>query len=294
MLQGSIVALITPMRADGELDGDAWRRLLDWHIAAGTDGVVVAGTTGESASLTEAEFAWLLESALAQARGRLRVLAGTGFPSTRATIERSRLAASLGADAALVVTPAYVRPPQRGLIAHYRAVADACPIPVVLYNVPSRTAVDLQAETSLALAEHPNIIGIKEALADPQRIQQLVDGGLAVLSGDDPSCCESMLAGARGVISVAGNLAPEQMAKLCRLALAGAAAEARALSTELAPLFRCLGLEPNPIPAKWMLARAGWIADRLRLPLVSLDARHHAEAEAVLAGLRLDATADTA
>ncbi len=275
MLKGSIVALVTPMTAATEVDEAAWLALLDWHLASGTNGVVVGGTTGESATLTESEFARLLELAVERAAGRMSILAGTGSSSTAATIERTALAARLGADAALVVTPSYNRPSQRGLLAHFRAVADAADRPVVLYNVPARTAVDLQPETSLALAEHPNIVAIKEAVSDQQRIATLVNGGLAVLSGDDPSCCESMRLGAKGVISVAANVIPAAYARLCKLALSGQAEQARALDAGYAELYEFLGVESNPVPVKWLLSAMGRIDRGIRLPLVPLDARWH-------------------
>jgi 4-hydroxy-tetrahydrodipicolinate synthase len=294
MFRGSIVALVTPMTTDNEIDDQAWTELLDWHLESGTDGVVVAGTTGESATLSAEEFGRLLSLAVERISGKVPVLAGTGFPSTAQTIERTRLASRLGADAALVVTPAYIRPPQRGLEAHFRAVADAAPVPVVLYNVPSRTAVDLAPETSLRLAEHDNIVAIKEAVGDAERVNALISGGLAVLSGDDPSCCERMLAGAQGVISVAANIVPRQMARLCELSLSGQVEAARAEDARLEALYRFLGIESNPVPAKWMLQRMGRTGPGIRLPLVGLDERYHAQAESLMRSLKLDAVADVA
>lgn len=285
MLRGSLVALVTPMKADGSVDEDSWRGLLAWQRAAGTSGVIVAGTTGESAGLTEAEFVRLVRIAIEEAGGQLKVIAGTGFPSTAQTLARTALAARLGADAALVVTPAYNRPSQRGLLAHYLAVADAAELPIVLYNVPSRTAVDLLPETSLALARHPRVVAIKEAVGDPERVRKLVCGGLDVLSGDDPSCCESMLAGARGVVSVAANVVPGVFARLSELALAGRSEEARRLNARLKDLFSFLTVEANPVPVKWLLHRMGRIADGVRLPLVNLDPRFRPQADAILATL---------
>jgi 4-hydroxy-tetrahydrodipicolinate synthase len=290
MFRGSIVALVTPMTRDGQLDEAAWQGLLDWHLASGTNGVVVAGTTGESASLSTQEFNWLLSTALERLGGKMSVLAGTGFPSTSQTIERTRLAASLGADAALVVTPAYVRPSQRGLEAHYRAVADASSIPVVLYNVPSRTAVDLLPETSLRLAGHDNIVAIKEAVGDADRVAALVGGGMVVLSGDDPTCCERMLNGVQGVISVAANVTPRSMARLCELALSGKADAARAENARLDELYRFLAIESNPVPAKWLLERMGRIGPGIRLPLVELYERFRVQGEALMASMPLDVT----
>lgn len=282
MFQGSLVALVTPMTTDGAIDEQGWRSLLAWQRASGTSGVVVAGTTGESASLTEAEFVRLLTIAVEELGGVLKVIAGTGFPSTAQTLARTALAARLGADAALVVTPAYTRPSQRGLLAHYLAVADAAELPVVLYNVPSRTAVDLLPETSLALARHPRVVAIKEAVGDPARVRKLVDGGFDVLSGDDHSCCESMLAGARGVISVAANVVPAVFARLGALALDGRAEEARALNARLQGLLTFLSVEANPVPVKWLLYRMGRIADGVRLPLVNLDPCYRQQAESLL------------
>ncbi|MGY6555412.1 MAG: 4-hydroxy-tetrahydrodipicolinate synthase [Wenzhouxiangella sp.] len=287
MLQGSLVALVTPMTAAGAIDEDSWRSLLRWQREQGTSGVVVAGTTGESASLSEAEFVRLVSIALEEACGKLKVIAGTGFPSTARSIARTALAARLGADAALVVTPAYTRPSQRGLLAHYLAIADQAEIPVVLYNVPSRTAVDLLPETSLALARHPRVIAIKEAVGDPERVRRLVDGGLRVLSGDDPSCCESMLAGAHGVISVAANVVPGVFARISQLALSGQAEEARRLNAGLQGLYAFLTIEANPVPVKWLLHRMGRIADGLRLPLVNLDPRLRPQADDLMASLDL-------
>ncbi len=282
MFHGSLVALVTPMTKDGAIDEDSWRSLLAWHRAAGTSGVVVAGTTGESASLTEPEFARLVETAVDEVGGDLKVIAGSGFPSTAQTLARTALAARLGADAALVVTPAYTRPSQRGLLAHFRAVADAAELPLVLYNVPARTAVDLLPETSLALAQHPRIVALKEAVGDPDRVLRLVAGGLDVLSGDDASCCETMLAGGKGVISVAANVAPEASAQMARFAAASQAEQARDLNTRMRDLLTFLTVESNPVPVKWLLYRMGRIADGLRLPLVNLDPRFQQQAESLL------------
>lgn len=289
-LHGSLVALVTPMDAGGRIDYDAFGELVAWHLDSGTHGLVVAGTTGESPALSEAEFARLLELAVARAGGRIPVLAGTGTASTDKTIAQSRRAAESGADAVLVVTPYYNRPPQRGLEAHYRAVADAVEVPVVLYNVPGRTGVDLAPETSLALNEHPNIAAIKEAVADPERVRRLVEGGMTVLSGDDASACESMLAGARGVISVAANIVPGRFAKMCEQALVGAAADARTRDGTLAPLYAFLGCESNPIPAKWLLARMGRIGDGIRLPLVPLAESAHDDGHRLLDALKPNGT----
>ncbi len=294
MFSGSIAALVTPMTAPGDVDKDAWLELLDWHMDHGTTGVVVAGTTGESATLTNEEFGWLVSSAVERSAGRMQVLAGTGFPSTAETIERTRMAARLSADAALVVTPAYNRPSQRGLDAHFRAVADTSDIPVVLYNVPSRTAVDLLPETTLSLFEHDNIVAIKEAVGDAQRVAELTVGGIPVLSGDDPTCCERMLEGADGVISVAANVIPGDFVRLCDHALAGDVESARRENARLSELYEFLAVESNPVPVKWLLALMGRIGPGIRLPLVALDERFQARGRALLEKMRLDVAADVA
>jgi 4-hydroxy-tetrahydrodipicolinate synthase len=221
MISGSITALITPFEEDGSIDEPRWLGLLDWHRQAGTQGIVVGGTTGESVNLGEGEFERLLTLAVEHSGDSMRVLAGTGSPSTRETLNRTRLAARIGAHAALVVTPAYNRPTQQGLELHYRQVADHGGLPIVLYNVPSRTACDLLPETVARLADHDAIVAIKEAVGDAERVQALLDTGMVVLSGDDPTCCRSMLAGAAGVISVAANVAPRHLVDLCDAAARG-------------------------------------------------------------------------
>jgi len=283
---GSIAALVTPFSADAaEPDRDAWRRLLAWHADAGTAGVVVAGTTGESATLEPAERDELLEIALAEAGDRVQVIAGTGAASTAQAVALSRRAAKLGAAAVLVAAPYYNRPPQRGLLAHFQRIADECPVPVILYNVPARTAVDLEPETVVALADHPNIAGIKEAVADMQRIGAYAGAGLAVFSGDDPSALDAMRHGARGVISVVANVVPESAATMCAKALAGDFTGAASIDARLAPLVRFLSVESNPVPVKWLLASAGRIGGSIRLPLVPLDGRHHDAGRALLESL---------
>jgi 4-hydroxy-tetrahydrodipicolinate synthase len=294
MLSGSITALITPFLDGESLDEGAWVELLDWHRQSGTAGVVVGGTTGESVNLTASEFDRLLFLALERVGDSMRVLAGTGSPSTQETLVRTRAAARAGAHAALVVTPAYNRPTQRGLELHYRAVADVSDIPVVLYNVPSRTACDLSPETVSRLADHPNIVAIKEAVGDRERVRALLATGLTVLSGDDPSCCQAMLAGAAGVISVAANVDPRRMAELCRRASQGEEAQARSIDRELMALYGFLGAESNPIPVKWMLHRMGRIGTGLRLPLTPLDPAYRDEADRLIDTLRLDAVPDVA
>lgn len=284
---GSIAALVTPFTSSGLPDDAAWRELVRWHADRGSDGIVVAGTTGESATLAQDERDALLGAALEAADGRLCVIAGTGAASTEVAVAQSRRAAAVGAEAVLVVTPYYNRPPQRGLALHYRRVADESPVPVVLYNVPSRTAVDLEPDTVLALAEHDNIVAIKEAVPEMERVRAYGGIGLTVLSGDDSSALEAMQNGAAGVVSVAANVAPGAMARLCRAARGADDPGGARLNAELEPLYRFLAVEPNPIPVKWLLSSAGRIGPDLRLPLVPLDTRHHAQGRR-LAGSMLE------
>jgi 4-hydroxy-tetrahydrodipicolinate synthase len=288
MLQGSIVALITPMDSAGRVELERLPALLDFHLEGGTSGIVVAGTTGESATLEADEFDTLVEQVARYVAGRVPVLAGTGSTSTAATIARTQRAGELGADAALVVTPAYYRPSQRGLLAHYRAVADASPLPVFLYNVPGRTAVDLLPETSAALAEHPRIVGLKEALPGAERIRVLrrhCGEDFLLFSGDDDSCGEAILAGADGVISVAANLAPALMARLAECARAGDEAGVKALQARLAPLFSQMSVETNPIPVKWGAYEMGLAGPGIRLPLLPLAEQHRTALRAALEAL---------
>ncbi len=275
-LSGSITALATPFTATGEIDLDAWQRLLDAQLEGGTQAIVVAGSTGEAAALFDAEYDTLLRSAVERVAGRIPVLAGTGLSNTAKTIELTRHVAALGADAALVVTPPYVRPTQAGLIAHYRALADDGALPLVLYNVPGRTGGDLLPETVAELAPHPQIVGIKEARSEAERMAALLafkDEGFSVLSGDDPTACRSMLAGADGVISVASNVLPRAFRRLADLARGGQRDAAQALDARMWPAYDFLGVEPNPIPVKALLARQG-IGHGLRLPLLPLSAAH--------------------
>ena len=287
-LSGSITALATPFNAAGELDLDAWQRLLQQQLDAGTQAVVVAGSTGEAAALYDVEFDLLLRTAVEFVAGRIPVLAGTGLSNTAKTIEQTRRAAALGADAALIVTPPYVRPTQAGLIAHYRAIADDNGLPVVLYNVPGRTGGDLLPETVAELCGHPRIVGIKEARNEPDRMEALLkfrSGDFAVLSGDDPTACRAMLAGADGVISVASNVLPAAMRRLCDLARSGKPDAAHEIDAQLQPTFEFLGVEPNPIPVKAVLALQG-IGHGLRLPLLPLSAAHADAASTTAATVR--------
>ena len=287
-LSGSITALATPFDAAGEIDLDAWRRLLHSQLDGGTQALVVAGSTGEAAALYDVEYDALLRSAVELVAGRVPVLAGTGASNTAKTIEQTRRVAALGADAALVVTPPYVRPTQEGLLAHYRAIADDGALPVVLYNVPGRTGCDLLPETTAALAPHPRIVGIKEARNDAGRMEDLLglrSESFAVLSGDDPTACRAMLAGADGVVSVASNVLPRAFRRLCDLARRGEADAAGALDARMRRCVDFLGVEPNPIPVKAILALQG-IGHGLRLPLTPLSPRHADAAASIAAEIR--------
>jgi 4-hydroxy-tetrahydrodipicolinate synthase len=271
---GSIVALVTPMVESGGLDLAAWDRLLDWHVGAGSDGIVVCGTTGESPTVTPAEAAELVARARARLRGRMPVIAGSGTNSTAGSIERARQAQDSGADALLVVTPYYNKPTQEGLFRHFTAIADSVSIPIILYNVPARTGVDLHPDTVLRLAGHRNIVAIKEA-STAARARELVarlEGRMDVLGGEDACACESMLAGASGVISVTANVAPAAMHELTAAARRGDAARARELDGRLQGLHGALFVEANPIPVKWAVEQLGLIGGALRLPLTRLSA----------------------
>jgi 4-hydroxy-tetrahydrodipicolinate synthase len=275
LYDGSIVAIVTPMAESGELDLAAWDALVDWHVAAGTDGIVVCGTTGESPTLTLAEAVTLVGRAAARLRGRLPLIAGSGTNDTAASIERTRLLAEAGADAVLAVTPYYNKPTQQGMFEHFTALAEAASVPVILYNVPARTGVDLLPATVQRLAAHPRIVALKEATGSLPRLMELRERcaeELELLSGDDPTACDAMLAGARGVISVTANVAPHAMHELCAAALAGQSERARELDARLAPLHRALFVESNPIPAKWAVAQLGLIPGGIRLPLTKLSA----------------------
>ena len=286
MFAGSLVAIVTPMTADGALDGPAWDRLLDFHMREGTDGIVVAGTTGESPVLCAAEVEELTERAVARCQGRVKVIVGAGFNATEATVARTRSLSRLGVDAVMLVTPYYNKPPQEGLYRHFASAADASAVPVILYNVPSRTAVDLLPSTVARLARHPRIVAIKEATASMSRARELLSAcppEFTLLSGDDATALDYMSIGARGVISVTANVVPRRMHELCRAAISGDLATARAIDADLQPLHKDLFVEANPIPVKWALARMGLIGNTLRLPLVELAAAHQ---ETVLRALR--------
>ena len=282
MFKGSIPALITPMRDDGSIDLAGWDRLLDFHLAEGSDGVVVGGTTGESPTITGEELASLIARTRTRLAGRLPLIAGSGGNSTSHSVALSRAAVEAGADALLVVTPYYNRPTQEGLYRHFVAIADAAGAPVVLYNVPSRTSCDLLPETVARLAEHPRIVGIKEATGDVARgeaVRRLCPDGFLLLSGDDPTAVALMRIGARGVISVTANVVPRAMHDVFAAALAGRFDEAQALDGRIAPLHQALFVEPNPIPVKWAVQRMGLIEGGIRLPLTPLSASRHGDVE---------------
>jgi 4-hydroxy-tetrahydrodipicolinate synthase len=290
MLTGSFVAIVTPMQAGGALDLDALKRLVDWHVESGTSGIVVVGTTGESPTVSVDEHCLLIRTVVEHVRGRVHVMAGVGANATSEAIELTRYAKKVGADSGLSVVPYYNKPTQEGLYRHFRAIAEAVDLPLYLYNVPGRTVADLATETTLRLAQVPGIAGIKDATADLGRGSELLKGlaaagkrDFAVLSGEDITALPLMLMGGHGVISVTANVAPAPMAQMCRAALSGDHAAARAINDRLIPLHRRLFIEANPAPVKWALAEMGRIANELRLPLVPLS---HACHEPVRAALR--------
>lgn len=286
MISGSIVALVTPMHRDGAVDWEALQRLVEWHVAEGTNAIVAVGTTGESATLDVDEHLAVITAVLKTAAGRVPVIAGTGANSTREAIELTRAAANAGADACLLVTPYYNKPTQEGLFQHHKALAEAVAIPQILYNVPGRTGVDMQNATVARLAGMPNIIGIKDATGNVERGAELiglVGERMAVYSGDDATAHELILRGAKGNISVTANVAPGQMARICAAALRGDADEARRLNEPMFALHKDLFIESNPIPVKWALHEMGRIDSGIRLPLTVLS---EAVREPVRAALR--------
>jgi len=278
MFHGSNVALVTPMDKHGRIDFDALQRLVNFHLRSGTDGIVVAGTTGESPTLSGSEFKQLLSHVVGQVNSSIPVLAGTGGADTKKAIAQTRLAAELGADGALVVTPYYNRPMQSGLLAHYNALADETSIPLVIYNVPSRTAVDILPETVAELAQRDEIVAIKEALPDMARIEALIKlcgQSLTVLSGDDPSCLDAMRHGAQGVVSVAANVVPRMFRVMCENACNENWPAAVEIDDSLRHLYGILALETNPIPVKWALYKMAFCRQGIRLPLLPLNEKYH-------------------
>jgi 4-hydroxy-tetrahydrodipicolinate synthase len=290
-LSGSLCALATPFALrDDALDLEACGRLIDHQLAGGTRAIVMAGSTGEAATLDEREFSTLLEFAVERIGRRVPVLAGTGLSGTQKTIAQTQRAKATGVDFALVVAPPYVRPTQEGLYRHFSEVAEHGGLPVVLYNVPARTSCDLLPETVHRLAAHGNVVGIKEARPEPERMEALLafaSERFRVLSGDDPTAMRAMLSGAAGVVSVAANVAPSAFAALCGRCVARDAEGAEALDRRLRPLYAFLGVEPNPIPVKWCLAELGFGSPTLRLPLETLSATHHAAGHDLLIQLGL-------
>ena len=274
MFHGSIVALVTPMHADGSLDVPALRRLIDFHLENGTNGIVAVGTTGESATLDVGEHLEVIRVSVAHVSGRIPVIAGTGANSTAEAIELTSKAKQLGADACLLVTPYYNKPTQEGLYRHYRAVADAVEIPQILYNVPGRTACDLLPQTVERLADHPNIVGIKDATGNLERARELIDRcgkEIDIFSGDDATALELILLGGDGDISVTANVAPRAMSELCAAAREGDKQRAREINDRLMELHKKLFVESNPIPVKWALVEMGLIDSGIRLPLTPLS-----------------------
>ncbi len=278
MLRGSLVAIVTPMFEDGRLDIPSLSALIDFHIEQGTDGIVIVGTTGESPTVDFDEHCLLIQTAVEQVNGRVPVIAGTGANSTKEAIVLTQKAKELGADACLLVAPYYNKPTQEGLYQHFKAVADAVNIPQILYNVPGRTGCDLTNDTTLRLAEHPNIVGIKDATGGLERGTDLLlraPKDFAVYSGDDATSAALMLMGGQGVISVTANVAPKLMHEMCVTAMAGDVATTREINAKLFALHQKLFVEANPIPVKWVLAEMGLIKTGIRLPMVNLSAQYH-------------------
>lgn len=285
MFKGSMVAIITPMNEDGSIDKAALHDLVEWHIQSKTSAIIAAGTTGESATLDTDEHYEVVSLIVKQVAKRIPVIAGTGTNSTRSTIKLTENAKRAGADAALIVTPYYNKPTQNGLVQHYKTVAENVDLPIILYNVPGRTACDLLPETAERLAKIPGIIGIKEATGKLERgteIRKRCGKDFGIYSGDDATAMDLMLDGADGVISVTANVAPQQMAQMCDAALAGNRALAEKINAELVLLHQRLFLEANPIPTKWALYNMGKIKNGIRLPLLPLDNKYHQEVKEAL------------
>jgi len=297
MITGSLVAIVTPMHEDGSLDLESFRKLIDWHVAEGTDGIVVVGTTGESPTVDFDEHKELIRVAVEHAKGRIPIVAGTGGNSTAEAIELTESAKHAGATACLSVVPYYNKPTQEGLYRHFRAVAEKVGLPMILYNVPGRTVADLQNDTVLRLAQVPSIIGIKDATANIERGSDLVKRAprdFAIYSGEDSTALALILMGGHGVISVTANVAPKAMHQMCAAALVGDVKKAREINLRILPLHQRLFLEANPIPVKWALAEMGMMAGGLRLPMTPLSEKFHQpvrealhEAGVSLPGLRV-------
>ena len=293
-LQGSIVALVTPMDAEGTINWQTLEELIEWHINSGSAGLVIVGTTGESATLDVSEHVQVIENAVKIADDRIYIIAGTGANSTKEAIYLTNSASSAGADAALLVTPYYNRPSQEGLYKHYSLIANEVDLPQILYNVPSRTGCDLLTETVMRLVPHENIVGLKDATGDLTRLEEtlsklkvLEENNFMLYSGDDPTATQFMLNGGSGTISVTANVVPSLIAEICTQALSGENKKAIELNLEIEKLNHILFVESNPIPVKWMLNRIGRIPGGLRLPLVELDNKFHEQAELILKELGL-------
>ena len=285
MIKGSIVAIVTPMHADGSLDLPGLRKLIDWHVAEGTDSIVIVGTTGESPTVSVEENCELIKLAVEHTRGRIPIIAGTGSNSTAEAIKMTAYAKQVGADAALLVVPYYNRPTQEGMYLHFKAVADAVDLPLIMYNVPGRTVADMSNETIVRLSKIRNIVGIKDATGNIARGLDLlrdVDKSFAIYSGDDPTAIALMLCGGAGNISVTANVAPRAMHELCVAAMTGDIAKAVAINDKLMPLHQKLFIEPNPVPVKWAMAEMGLMPAGLRLPLAPLSADCHDTVRAAL------------
>ncbi|NBQ88587.1 MAG: 4-hydroxy-tetrahydrodipicolinate synthase [Betaproteobacteria bacterium] len=285
-ITGSIVALATPMHEDGSVDYDALRKLIDWHVAEGTDCICVVGTTGESPTVNVDEHCEIIRVSVEQSRGRVPIMAGCGANSTAEAIELAKFAKKVGADCQLQVVPYYNKPTQEGLYRHFKAIAEAVgDLPMVLYNVPGRTVADMAHDTVLRLAQVPGIVGIKEATGNIERAQWLirdVPKGFAIYSGDDPTAVALMLCGGQGNVSVTANIAPRLMHELCVAAIAGDRARAMQIQFQLMPVHKHLFVEANPIPLKWAMARMGLCGPALRLPMTPLSAANEPVVEAAL------------
>lgn len=289
MFRGSMVALVTPMR-NNQIDLERFEELILRHIDAGTHGIVVAGTTGESGTLTHAEKLILVKKAVELARDRLPIIAGIACNATQEAIIAAREMMELGVDGVLIMTPFYIKPTQEGLYRHYSQIAHAVPLPIILYNVPSRTAVDLLPETVARLAEISNIVAIKEAtgqISRLQELQRLCDHRIDIFSGDDTTCAAWLVAGAQGVISVTANVVPSEMAKMCEAAMDGDDAKCLKIQQGLMDLHHLLFVETNPIPVKWALHRLGWMSDEIRMPLTILSSAQQESLENVLKKMNL-------
>ena len=293
-LKGSIVALVTPMESDGEINWVGLKDLIEWHISSNTSGLVVVGTTGESATLDVAEHVQLIERSVDIAQGRISIIAGTGANSSKEAIYLTNSAKSAGADASLLVTPYYNKPTQEGLYQHYMLIADEVNLPQILYNVPSRTGCDLLNETVIRLVDHENIVGLKDATGDLSRLNGMANyliseskDDFLLYSGDDPTSTQFILNGGVGTISVTANIVPKTISDICSLALDGQKEPALQLDKQLVKLNEILFVESNPIPIKWMLNRIGRITDGIRLPLTKFDSQYHVQAEDILKELNL-------